>query len=56
MSIDVRGHSELEAALCALDDLAAAQLARGVGEMGVTANITFDAATLQVATPMRSCL
>jgi len=52
--VDVRGHSELEAALCALDDLAAAQLARGVGEMGVTPSITFDAATLQVATPMRS--
>src|ERR1700730_7093106 len=49
----VRGHSELEAALCALDDLAAAQLARGVGEMGVTPSITFDAATLQVATAMR---
>ena len=51
--VDVRGHSELEAALCALDDLAVAQLARGVGEMGVTPSITFDAATLQVATPMR---
>jgi acyl transferase domain-containing protein len=51
--VDVRGHSELEAALCALDDLAAAQLARGVGEMGVTPNITFDATTLQVATAMR---
>ena len=34
--VAVRGHSELEAALCALDDLAAAQLARGLREMGVT--------------------
>ena len=51
--VDVRGHSELEAALCALDDLAAAQLARGLREMGVTPSATFDAATLQVATPMR---
>ena len=51
--VDVRGHSELEAALCALDDLAAAQLARGLREMGVTPSVTFDAATLQVATPMR---
>ena len=51
--VDVRGHSELEAALCALDDLGAAQLARGLREMGVTPGISFDAATLQVATPMR---
>jgi NADPH:quinone reductase-like Zn-dependent oxidoreductase/SAM-dependent methyltransferase/acyl carrier protein len=51
--VDVRGHSELETALCALDDLAAAQLARGMGEMGVTPSIPFDAATIQVATAMR---
>ena len=51
--VAVRGHSELEAALCALDDLAAAQLARGLQEMGVAANIPFDAATLQVATAMQ---
>ena len=51
--VDVRGHSELEAALCALDDLAAAQLARGLQEMGVTPNTPFDAATLQVAAPIR---
>jgi acyl transferase domain-containing protein/NADPH:quinone reductase-like Zn-dependent oxidoreductase/SAM-dependent methyltransferase/acyl carrier protein len=49
----VRGHSEIEAALCAVDDLAAAQLTRGVREMGVTPNIPFDAATLHVAAPMR---
>ncbi|MEY2538449.1 MAG: hypothetical protein QOG67_2189 [Verrucomicrobiota bacterium] len=51
--VDLRGHSELEAALCALDDLAAAQLARGLQEMGVSPNTPFDAATLQVAAPMR---
>src|SRR6476646_3308282 len=44
--VDVRGHSELEAARCALDDLAAAQLARGVAEMGVVPGVTFDGATL----------
>ena len=49
----VRGHSEIEAALCAVDDLAAAQLTRGLREMGVTPNIPFDAATLHVAAPMR---
>ena len=36
-----------------VDDLAAAQLARGLREMGVTPNTPFDAATLQVAAPMR---
>src|SRR4029077_4303619 len=51
--VDVRGHSALEAALCALDDLAVAQLACGLGKMGVTPSVTFDAATLQVATLMR---
>jgi NADPH:quinone reductase-like Zn-dependent oxidoreductase/SAM-dependent methyltransferase/acyl carrier protein len=49
----VRGFPELEAALCALDDLAAAQLTRGLQEMGVTPNIPFNAATLRVAMPMR---
>ena len=53
MVVDVRGQSELEEALCALDDLAAAQLARGLQEMGVAANIPFDEATLQVATAMQ---
>ncbi len=51
--VAVRGVPELEAALCALDDLAAAQLARGLQEMGVSANIPFDEATLQVATAMQ---
>src|SRR4029077_8041241 len=37
--VAVRGYSELEAALCAADDLAAAQLAGGLREMGVTPNI-----------------
>jgi acyl transferase domain-containing protein/acyl carrier protein len=51
--IAVRGPAEIEAALCAVDDLAAAQLTRGLREMGVTPNIPFDASTLHVATPMR---
>ena len=51
--VDARGHSELEAALCALDDLAAAQLARGVWDMGVTPGATFDATTLRVAPAMQ---
>ena len=51
--VAVRGSAELEAALCALDDLAAAQLARGLRDMGVTPNAPFDAATLRVTTPMR---
>jgi acyl transferase domain-containing protein/acyl carrier protein/phospholipid N-methyltransferase len=51
--IAVRGPSEIQAALCAVDDLAAAQLTRGLREMGVTPNIPFDAATLRVAAAMR---
>ena len=51
--LDVRGHSELEAALCALDDLAAAQVAYGLREMGVSGKNPFDAATLAVAAAMR---
>ncbi len=51
--VAVRGLPELEAALSALDDLAAGQLARGLQEMGVTLNTAFDATTLQVATSMR---
>jgi acyl transferase domain-containing protein len=51
--VELRGHSKLEAAVCALDDLAAAQLARGLQEMGVSPDTPFDAATLQVAVPMR---
>ena len=49
----VRGRSELEAALRGADDLAAAQLARGLREMGVTPGIRFDADSLRVAAPMR---
>ena len=49
----VRGTSKLEAALCAADDLAAAQLARGLREMGVTPGVLFAAATLQVASSMQ---
>src|SRR4029077_2928534 len=52
--LDVRGQSNLQAALCGLDDLAAAQLVRGLQEMGVAANIPFDEATLQVATAMQA--
>ncbi|MDQ3116855.1 MAG: acyltransferase domain-containing protein, partial [Verrucomicrobiota bacterium] len=51
--IETRGQSELEQALCAMDDLAAAQLARGLREMGVAPKATFDADSLRVATPMR---
>ena len=51
--IAVRGRSQLEAAIRDLDDLAAAQLARGLREMGVTPGHSFDADTLRVAAPMR---
>ena len=54
--LDVRGHSELEAALCALDDLAAAQVACGLREMGVSGKNPFDAATLAVAAAHATCL
>jgi hypothetical protein len=40
-------------ALHAADDLAAAQLARGLTEMGVAPTVPFDVATLQVTTAMR---
>ncbi|HEY4284382.1 MAG TPA: SDR family NAD(P)-dependent oxidoreductase [Chthoniobacterales bacterium] len=48
-----RGQSVLESALHALDGLAAAQLARGLQEMGVTPNVPFDVETLRVVTPMQ---
>jgi acyl transferase domain-containing protein/NADPH:quinone reductase-like Zn-dependent oxidoreductase/SAM-dependent methyltransferase/acyl carrier protein len=51
--LDVRGHAQLKTALCALDDLTAAQLAHGLREMGVSARNACDAATLGVAAPMR---
>ncbi|HYJ03506.1 MAG TPA: SDR family NAD(P)-dependent oxidoreductase [Chthoniobacterales bacterium] len=49
----VRGPSKIKAALCAVDELAAAQLTRGLREMGVIPDIPFDAATLHVAPSMR---
>nr|MBA3651821.1 polyketide synthase dehydratase domain-containing protein [Chthoniobacterales bacterium] len=51
--IETRGHSELEQALYAMDDLAAAQLARGLRDMGASPKTTFDADSLRVAAPMR---
>lgn len=48
-----RGRSELEAALRAVDELTAAQLARGLREMGVSPGVPFDTDTLRVATAMR---
>ncbi|MBA3607143.1 MAG: SDR family NAD(P)-dependent oxidoreductase, partial [Chthoniobacterales bacterium] len=51
--IEIRGQSELEQALCAMDDLAAAQLARGLHDMGVAPKTSFDSETLKVAAPMR---
>jgi acyl transferase domain-containing protein/NADPH:quinone reductase-like Zn-dependent oxidoreductase/SAM-dependent methyltransferase/acyl carrier protein len=51
--ITVRGRSELESAVRAVDDLAAVQLARGLRDMGVAPGTPFDADTLRVAAPMR---
>ena len=51
--VETRGHAELEKALCAMDELAAAQLVRGLREMGVAPQATFNADTLKVAAPMR---
>jgi acyl transferase domain-containing protein/NADPH:quinone reductase-like Zn-dependent oxidoreductase/SAM-dependent methyltransferase/acyl carrier protein len=51
--IAARGRSELEAALRAADDLTAAQLARGLREMGVSSGVPFNADTLRVTTPMQ---
>jgi acyl transferase domain-containing protein/NADPH:quinone reductase-like Zn-dependent oxidoreductase/SAM-dependent methyltransferase/acyl carrier protein len=51
--IATRGRSQLEAAVRAVDDLAVAQLARGLRDMGVTPGAPFDADTLRVAAPMR---
>ncbi|MEO8353849.1 MAG: polyketide synthase dehydratase domain-containing protein, partial [Chthoniobacteraceae bacterium] len=52
----IRGRSELEAAMRAGDDLAAAQLARGLRSMGVEPGIPFTAESLRVASPMRPVL
>ncbi len=51
--VAIRGCTALEAALCAADDLAAAQLARGLCDMGVTRGTSFDATTLRIAPSMR---
>ncbi len=48
-----RGAPALEAALGALDDLTAAQLAHGLRAMGVTSKTNFNGETLRVAEPMR---
>ena len=51
--ITVRGRSVLEEALSSVDELAGAQLARGLRDMGVNPGTPFDADTLRVAAPMR---
>ncbi|MGI8890521.1 MAG: SDR family NAD(P)-dependent oxidoreductase, partial [Chthoniobacterales bacterium] len=51
--VEMRGHDELEKALCAMDDLAASQLARGLRDMGVAPKASFDSDSLRVALPMR---
>ncbi len=51
--ITVRGRSVLEEALSSVDELAAAQLARGLRDMGVKSGTPFDTGTLRVAAPMR---
>ena len=51
--IGLRGRPELERAMVAGDDLAAAQLASGLRAMGVTAGQPFSAKTLCVAPPMQ---
>lgn len=50
----VRGREELRAAVAAGDDLAAAQLARGLREMGVIAGGKFTADSLRVAASMHA--
>jgi NADPH:quinone reductase-like Zn-dependent oxidoreductase/SAM-dependent methyltransferase/acyl carrier protein/short-subunit dehydrogenase len=51
--IATRGRERLQAAMSAADDLAASQLARGLGEMGVKVDKSFTAESLGVAVPMR---
>ena len=51
--IAIRGRAQLEEAIRDVDGLAAAQLARGLREMGVAAGTRFDADNLRVAAPMR---
>ena len=53
--IAVRGHSALEAAMAAENDLAAAQIAHGLKVMGVSVeNGRFSADSLSIAAPMRT--
>ena len=52
--LTIRRTAALEAALGGLDELAAAQLARGLREMGVRAGAPFDAASLGVAPAMEA--
>ena len=51
--ISTRGRDRLQASTAAADDLAAAQLARGLIGMGVAAGSTFSAESLGVAESMR---
>ncbi|TDU81697.1 acyl transferase domain-containing protein [Prosthecobacter fusiformis] len=53
--ISVRGKTKLEATMAAEDDLAAAQIARGLSQMasGLTAKDVWTVETLKVAEPMR---
>jgi acyl transferase domain-containing protein/NADPH:quinone reductase-like Zn-dependent oxidoreductase/SAM-dependent methyltransferase/acyl carrier protein len=51
--IALRGRAELQNAMAAGDELAAALVARGLREMGAGANGRFTAGSLRVAEPMR---
>jgi acyl transferase domain-containing protein/NADPH:quinone reductase-like Zn-dependent oxidoreductase/acyl carrier protein/SAM-dependent methyltransferase len=51
--VATRGREKLEAVMRAGDDLAAAQLAHGLRDMGVSEGVSFSAETLHVAAPMR---
>jgi acyl transferase domain-containing protein/acyl carrier protein len=51
--IAVRGRDKLEEAVASADDLTAAQVARGLREMGVQTGAAFTADTLRIAEPMR---
>jgi acyl transferase domain-containing protein/acyl carrier protein len=51
--IAVRGRDKLEEAVASADDLTAAQVARGVREMGVRSGATFTADTLRISQSMR---
>jgi acyl transferase domain-containing protein/NADPH:quinone reductase-like Zn-dependent oxidoreductase/SAM-dependent methyltransferase/acyl carrier protein len=51
--VTLRGRAELQKAMAAGDELAAAQVAQGLREMGAGVNGTFTADSLRVAEPMR---